>query len=57
MNKLLIDYIKSYINESPVPLPGKYISARTQHKLSPNLSKDMSGLSTKDVLKILMKNM
>ena len=56
MNKLLIDYIKSYINESPVPLPGKYISARTQHKLSPNLSKDMSGLSTKDVLKILMKN-
>ncbi len=56
MNKLLIDYIKSYINESPVPLPGKYISARTQHELSPNLSKDMSGLSTKDVLKILMKN-
>ncbi len=56
MNKLLIKYIKNYLNESPVPYAGRYVSANIQHKLSPKISKDMTGLSTKDVLKVLMKN-
>ena len=56
MNELLLNYIKSYLTESPLPYPGKYISAKTQHKLSPNISKDMTSLSDEDVLKTLMKN-
>ena len=56
MNKLLINYIKNYLNESPLPYPGKYISAKTQHKLSPNISKDMTSLSDEEVMKSLMKN-
>ena len=53
MNKLLINYIRQYINESPVPYEGKYISADIQHKLSPNISRDMTSLSTEEVLKTL----
>tara|TARA_Y100000592_G_scaffold24516_1_gene38322 strand:+ start:19311 stop:21224 length:1914 start_codon:yes stop_codon:yes gene_type:complete len=56
MNKLLTKYIKNYLTESPVPYAGRYVSADIQHKLSPNISKDMTGLSTEAVLKILMKN-
>ena len=56
MSKLLIKYIKSYLSESPVPYAGRYISANIQHKLSPNIRKDMTGLSIEEVLKILMQN-
>ena len=44
MNKLLINYIRRYLNESPVPYAGRYISANIQHKLSPNIKKDMTDL-------------
>ena len=56
MNKLLINYIKNYLNEAPIPYPGKYISAQTQHKISPNIRRDMTNLSDEDVLKTLMQN-
>ena len=56
MNKLLINYIKSYLNESPIPYEGRYISANIQHKLSPNISRDMTDLTAEDTMKILMKN-
>ena len=56
MNKLLINYIRRYLNESPVPYAGRYISANIQHKLSPNIKKDMTDLIPEEVMKILMKN-
>jgi hypothetical protein len=56
MNKLLINYIKSYLKEATIPYKGRYISAKLQHELSPNISKDMTNLSDEAVLKTLMKN-
>ena len=56
MNKILIKYIKKYIKESVIPYPGQYVSARLQHKLSPNISKDMTQLSDKKVMKVVMQN-
>jgi len=56
MNKLLINYIRQYLIEATVPYSGRYISANIQHKVSPNISKDMTHLSDRDVMKILMQN-
>ena len=58
MNKLLIEYIKKYISESTIPYSGEEIDAKLQHKISPNISKDMTSIfyTTEDVLKILMQN-
>ena len=57
MNRTLINYIKKYIKESSaIPIRGRYIDAYAQHKLSPNIRKDMTGLSDEDVMKIIMQN-
>ena len=56
MNKLLAKYIKKYIKESVIPYAGQHVSAKLQHELSPNISKDMTQLSDEDVMKAVMKN-
>ena len=56
MNKLLIKYIKKYIKESTIPYAGQHVSARLQHKLSPNISKDMTQLSDEEVMKVVMQS-
>ena len=56
MNKLLVNYIRRYLNESPLPYAGKEIGAKLQHELSPNISKDMTNLSDKAVIKTLMQS-
>ena len=56
MNKLLLNYIKSYLKEATIPYAGEEIGAKLQHKLSPNISKDMTNLSDEGVMKILMQN-
>lgn len=56
MNKLLLKYIRSYLAEATIPYKAEEISAKLQHELSPNIPKDMTGLSTKETIKALMKN-
>jgi len=56
MNNLLLKYIKKYIKESVIPYAGQHVNARLQHKLSPNISKDMTSLSDEEVMKVVMQN-
>lgn len=48
MNKLLLKYIKSYLDEATLPYNAGEINAKLQHELSPNILKDMTNLSNEE---------
>jgi len=56
MNKLLLKYIRNYLNEATLPYKADEISAELQHELSPNIPRDMTDLSDKETIKAIMKN-
>ena len=53
MNKILLKYIRSYLAEATIPFSAKEIDAGLQHELSPNIPKDMTGLSNEEVEAII----
>ena len=57
MNKLLKYYIKQYLKEATIPFSAEEIDAGLQHELSPNIAKDMTKLSEREVIQHIMKNL